>query len=119
MPKVLIIEDEPIHAQLCMFKLNKCGFEVTCAETVDQGLTLLRQGSFDVVLLDLSLPGKTGWDFLHERKGDSSLINVPVVVLSNMPEHNSRTAKDLGACMYFVKANSSLAAVADYLKKIV
>ena len=81
--KVLLVEDSPSDAALLQESLLEADhgqFQVTHVQTLAQGLAQLRQGRFDVLLLDLSLPDCTGRDtFLRARAGAPEM---PIVVLT-------------------------------------
>jgi len=81
--RVLLVEDSPTDAQLLQERLSLIDterFEVTHLERLDEALARLRGESFDVVLLDLSLPDSTGHDtFLRAQR---EVPDVPLVVLS-------------------------------------
>jgi len=73
--------------------------------------------SFDLILLDLMLPSKNGFDFLKEIKAGEAWKNIPVLVLSNLGQDaDVKRAMDLGADDYMVKANFSMKQVISKIK---
>ena len=79
MRKVLIIEDDAEINHLLQVILHKKNCQATAAYSGTEGLLQLQQQSFDLILLDLMLPGMTGEDVLQKIRATSS---VPIIVLS-------------------------------------
>ena len=79
MKKILIIEDDPHINSMLVELLNKNGYAPTSAFSGTEALLLLAHDSFDLVLLDLMLPGKSGEEVLGEMKGN---YPTPVIVLT-------------------------------------
>jgi DNA-binding NtrC family response regulator len=103
--RVLIVEDEPDSAQFFAALMESEGHVPVIAASGDDALArLTREEDFDLVLLDLILPGTSGWEVLEHIKSDGKLRYVPVVVLSalNDKSHALR-AMDLGAEDFLTK----------------
>lgn len=81
--KVLVIDDDPNVCEMINDMLNKKGFDVTVAQSGKHGLEILRKNVYDAVLLDLIMPEMSGFDVLEEMQGDSSLSEIPVVVITS------------------------------------
>lgn len=77
--KVLVVEDTRELADLVAAYLRKEGMEVTCTETAEEALTLVETPGWDLILLDLNLPGMDGFEFLHRYRRTGS---VPVLITS-------------------------------------
>ncbi len=76
-PKILVIDDEKVIREGCREVLTLDGFEVVLAENGEQGLRMIEKVHFDVVLLDLMMPGISGFDVLSHIKTlhpDTSII---------------------------------------------
>jgi two-component system, OmpR family, KDP operon response regulator KdpE len=80
--RVLIIEDEDNIRKFVALNLAARGYEVIEAANVSDGLALLRNSSPAMVLLDLKLPDRPGWDVLREMTHDLSLPQIPVVIIT-------------------------------------
>lgn len=81
MAKLLVIEDEEGARQVIARLLSTYGYEVVEAADGEQGMELFgSHGDISVVLTDLTLPGKSGWDVAKEVKETSP--DTPVIVLS-------------------------------------
>jgi two-component system, OmpR family, alkaline phosphatase synthesis response regulator PhoP len=78
--RILIVEDEPALVLTLSDRLRSEGFEVESAETGDIGARRARDGSFDLVLLDVALPGKNGFDVLRDLR--QQRVATPVVMLT-------------------------------------
>ena len=78
--RVLLVEDEPTLVLTLTDRLRAEGYEVASAETGDEGFRLARDGSFDVILLDVALPGKGGFDVLRDLR--QQRVETPVLMLT-------------------------------------
>ena len=77
--RVLLIEDEPDLARLVGMFLEKDGLEFQIADSAEAARELLALDTYDILLLDINLPGMDGFEFLQELRRTS---NVPVMVVS-------------------------------------
>ena len=99
MPRVLVVEDEPVILRLLEETLAGDGAVVVTVRDTDEALEALRQQRFDVVLVDILLPGQPGWRVLEQLRDGS-----PVVVVSARATPSNLTrAFDLGAVDVFGK----------------
>ena len=104
--KILLIEDDPFISDVYITNLKNSGFEVLLASDGESGLNLAKQEKFDLILLDLLLPKIDGFEILKNIKGETTLKNVPVIILTNLGEkENIEKGKRLGAVDYLVKIN--------------
>lgn len=81
-PKILIIDDEPGITNLVRIILSGAGFDVEQANNVEQVRQSLASQQFDLVILDLMIPGVSGWDLYTHIRADERHREVPVVILS-------------------------------------
>ena len=112
--KILVSEDEKPLAHALELKLKSAGYEVMVAENGEMALDLLKQHTFDLVLLDLVMPKKDGFGVLAElqERGDKT----PVIVSSNLSqEEDIKRAKSMGAVDFFIKSDTALV---DIVKKV-
>src|ERR1051326_5234673 len=94
---VLFVEDDADIREARAEALEEEGFAVVGAETVDEGLGRLRDGIEPVViLLDLMMPVRTGWDFRREQLADPALRKIPVVVVTASGVSAESLRKDMG-----------------------
>ena len=116
MKKLLIAEDEYGLAEVLKNRFEENGWSVAITEDGDEILLALRADTFDLVLLDLLMPKKSGFEVLEEMRKNPTLTNIPVIVLSNLGEdENVKKALRLGANDYFVKSQH---AIGEILEKV-
>jgi CheY-like chemotaxis protein len=82
MSRVLVVDDEPDVLLLCRLNLQQRGHELLEASTGSVALELARERHPEVIVLDLMLPGMTGYEVLETLKGDEETSNIPVLVLT-------------------------------------
>jgi CheY-like chemotaxis protein len=80
--RVLVIEDHPVSLELVTELLQQEGCQVLTAETADAGLRLAAAGRPDLILMDLQLPGMTGYEATRQLKADPATAAIPVVALT-------------------------------------
>ena len=107
--KILFVEDEEELQRAMGTMLEQKGFTVIRAMDGDIGLATARKEVPDLILLDLILPKKSGFEVLTEIKKDPAIKNIPVIVLTNLEgSEDVEKAISLGAMTYLVKANYNL-----------
>ncbi|MFA6252453.1 MAG: response regulator [Candidatus Paceibacterota bacterium] len=117
MKKILIIEDEKILFEMYKFKFTKAGYEVFSSIDVEGGLKIAQKEKPDLVILDMLLPKESGLNFLKKRKDIPAIANIPVIVLSNFDDSETKTkALELGAKNYLIKSNFNPAEILKQLK---
>lgn len=81
--RVLVVEDDTAIATLIAYNLERSGYRVTIAADGVEALRRLRQSAPDLVVLDLLLPLRSGWQVLREmRSGSARLATVPVLLVT-------------------------------------
>lgn len=114
---ILVAEDDPFYSNIYKFKLNKEGYTVFTATNGDEAIKIAKEHKPDLVLLDLIMPIKDGFETLREFKQDPSLKDVRVIVISNLGQDEDITrTKSMGAQDYLVKANMSIQEMMDKVK---
>ena len=103
-PRVLLIEDEP-HILLSLeFLLERAGYETASATDGEEGLALVRRLCPDVVLLDVMMPKRNGYEVCQAIKADPELRAIPVIMLSAKgQEVEVMKGLELGAAAYVTK----------------
>ena len=79
--QVLIVEDEPDHADVMADALRRPGHVSTIVNSVEAALDELRHGSFDVVVTDLQMPGMDGYEILKYIRSNPGTAQIPVLML--------------------------------------
>lgn len=107
--KILVVEDEALVRSLLNKRLQQEGFEVFLTQDGEQGLLAMRMKNPDLVLLDIVMPKKSGFEVLEEMRQDEFLRAIPVIIISNsgQPVELDR-ARELGVQDWFIKTEFDL-----------
>ena len=117
-PKILMIEEDNFLRKIYRDKLSRLGFEFLEATNGEEGLNKIIAEKPDIVLLDLMLPKKNGFDVLIDMKSNKNTENIPVIILSNLgQESDIQRGLALGAKDYLVKTEVSLSGVVERVKE--
>jgi DNA-binding response OmpR family regulator len=117
--KIVIAEDDKFLAKVLSNKFRRINYEVFIASDGIEAGNKIRTELPDVVLLDLMMPNKNGFEILEEIKAEPQFKNLPIIVLSNLGQKTDiARSKKLGAADYLVKSNLSINAVVDKVKEI-
>jgi CheY-like chemotaxis protein len=103
--RVLIIEDDPVLGSVITEKLNASGYDASLVTDGAVGIETVRKTHPDIILLDILLPTKNGYEIMEEISRDEGIRNIPVGSISNsgQPVEIERMIK-LGAKDYLIKA---------------
>src|SRR5262249_15972231 len=86
----------------------RAGYSVLVAADGEEGLRVALNKTPDVIVLDMMLPKISGPELLQKLKQDDRTAQIPVVVLSSLPQSNEAKLKEHGAVAYFEKARLGL-----------
>jgi two-component system, OmpR family, response regulator VicR len=113
--RILVVEDDRSLQNALSEMLTQEGYDTICAFDGEEALKKLSEENVDLVLLDIILPKKDGYDVLAEiKKGEKK--DIPVLILTNLEEvDNVQKAISLGATTFMVKSDFSLR---DVLAKV-
>ncbi|MBI2058083.1 MAG: response regulator [Candidatus Yanofskybacteria bacterium] len=118
MKKILIAEDEDILLNVLKDRFEAEGWEVTLAKNGEEAVVAINKSKFDLVLLDLLMPKKDGFEVLKEVKGNPELKSLPIIVLSNLGgDEDIKKAMALGANDYYVKTQHPMSEIVEKAKK--
>ncbi|MFH1226186.1 MAG: response regulator [bacterium] len=118
--KVLLIEDDTFLSGLYATKFGMEGFEVYSATDGEAGLKLAKEKSPDVILLDIILPVKDGFEVLAALKKDPATKMTPVILLTNLSQkEDAEKGLKQGAVDYLIKAHFMPSEVVDKVKKYI
>lgn len=81
-PQILIADDRPSSRELLRLVLERAGYDVIEAEDGERALTQAREGSPDLILLDLQMPGLDGYGVLAALRAEERFAQVPVLALT-------------------------------------
>ena len=104
MPKILVIEDEQNIQKLIRVNLTARGYQVLVAPDGEKGLSLAQLEHPDLILLDLMLPGMSGWDVLIALKANPKLRKIPVIIMTALEqEREEDKVRSMRAAGYLMK----------------
>jgi DNA-binding response OmpR family regulator len=104
--KILLVEDEDFIRELYVRQLTKEGFLVKSAVDGQSGLAMLKAEGFDLLLLDIILPGMNGLQLLREFKTQNPNSQMITILLTNLgQEAVIKEGFELGAQAYLIKAS--------------
>lgn len=119
-PKVLVVDDAPSNVQILRRMLEREGYAVVSAGDGAQALDVVRREAPDLVLLDVMMPVKDGYEVCRELKQDPETADLPVIFLSALDDARDRVhGLDLGAVDFLSKPINraeALARVRTHLK---
>ncbi len=102
--RVLIVDDDANTLEILRRWLVNEGYTTECAEDGEQCLAALEKSSYDIVLLDVMMPGLDGLQVCEKMRESESLRSIPVVLLTAKDDMETRTrGMDLGVSEYLTK----------------
>jgi DNA-binding response OmpR family regulator len=102
--KVLIVDDEEVIRKFLRIHLDKLGYEVREAADGEQALEEIGKDDFDLLICDILMPKKDGWEVVKEVKSNSKTKHLPVILLTAKNEDSDMfKGYDLGANYYMTK----------------
>ena len=102
--RILVVDDDPQVVRLLRASLEQAGYQVFFAYDGETALHLLRRERPDLVVLDLMLPDRDGWDVTRVMRSDATLADTPIIMLTARVEHQDRiVGLELGADDYVTK----------------
>lgn len=105
---VLIAEDEPSILKSLDFILRRAGWSIESVTDGDAALSAVRRSQPRVLVLDVMLPKRSGFDVLKHIRADASLRQLPVLILTAKGQaQDRRTAEELGADRFVTKPYSN------------
>lgn len=116
---ILLCEDDEFLSRMYAHKLNLEGFDAVIVNSGEKVIDAIRKYKPSLVILDLVMPVKTGFEILEELQGEKhkDIAYIPVVVASNLAQEADIAAvKKLGAVDFFVKLNLSPKDLVDKIR---
>ena len=113
-----MIEEDRFLRKIYRDKLSRLGFEFLEATNGEEGLNKIIYEKPDLIILDLMLPKKNGFDVLIDIKNNKNTQKIPVIIFSNLgQESDIKRGFALGAARYLVKTDVSLSGVVEEVKE--
>jgi CheY-like chemotaxis protein len=117
---ILVVEDDKFLRELLVRKLLAEKFVVENAIDAEGAFSILKERKPNIILLDLILPGVSGFDILARIKAEQATADIPVIILSNLGQKEDvDRAKSLGAQDFMVKANFTLDEIVEKVHSVV
>lgn len=116
--KILIVDDESSVLQILSSHVTKLGCTALTATNGEEAIRIIQKDAPDLVLLDILMPVKDGFQVLEEVKIKQK-SSIPIIVLTNYDDSKDvEKAKSLGSTDYIVKSNMTLAEIMSKIKNI-
>src|SRR3989344_226499 len=110
--KILVIDGDAVYASVLREKLEKEKFDVEAAENGDEAYGKAAASKPDLIVVDMMLPKKDGFEVISEIRADRSLDNVPIFVVSQIGgDVDIKRALDLGAANFYAKDQHPIAEI--------
>ena len=102
--KVLVVDDEKLIVKGIKYSLEQDGMEVSCAYDGREALDLIKANNYDIILLDVMLPGMSGYEVCRELKENTKTQHIPVVMITVLNDIADRIhGYKIGADQFLVK----------------
>lgn len=117
--KILFIEDEPFISELYERALAKAGYQVKLVKDGKEGYKEAATDAYDIVLLDLMIPGMLGVDVLKQLRAEHPNLRAKIVITTNLEQgkHHRETLEHM-ADAYLIKAEVTPHQLVDFLDSI-
>jgi CheY-like chemotaxis protein len=104
MIRLLVVEDDPVLRSALSLTLETAGFAVTSAADAERAIAIAVTTRPDVILMDIMLPGMTGWEAKQRLAAEPAAAAIPVIGVTALGDPDSATqARELGFAGYLVK----------------
>jgi CheY-like chemotaxis protein len=119
MTRILLVEDDQFLSSILSNHFRDRGYEVECAYDGDAAVTRAIQVHFDIILLDILLPQKDGFEVLAAVKSMEASKHIPVLVISNLSDQKSvDRMMEHGAAGFLVKAHVTPQSLVEEVQKV-
>lgn len=116
---VLVIEDEPNIIEAISFILSRDGWSVATHSNGHDAVGVVQAAMPDLVILDVMLPGKTGYDILRELRSEDATQGLPVLMLTAKGQVKDREMAERAGASRFMTKPFSNAEVLDAVRELV
>ncbi len=115
---IFLVEDDLFLSSLLKTKFIEAGFKVINARDGDEAIQILKKQKPDIIILDIILPKKNGFEVMQEINKNPAINKAPIIIVSNLGQSEDVSkGKELGAIEYFVKARISIEDLVEKIKK--
>jgi DNA-binding response OmpR family regulator len=117
--KILLMEDDKILRDLLVKKLANNGYDVEAAENGEEGMRMMMACQPNLVLLDIIMPQKSGFEVLEEMRNSDLFKDIPVIIVSNSGQPvEIDKAKEMGVKDWVIKTEFDPHEVLEKVKKL-
>jgi DNA-binding response OmpR family regulator len=117
--KILVIEDDKFLKKIYQTKLTLEGYLPILASNGSEGLEAIKNEKPDLVLLDLIMPVKTGFEVLEEINKNKNYKSIPIIVASNLgQDDDQKRVMELGARDYIIKSDTTIQGIINKIKEL-
>lgn len=116
--QVLLIEDEPNIIEAISFILSRDGWSVKTHSNGADAVAMVKERKPDVLILDVMLPGKSGYDILRELRDDPDINGLPVLMLTARGQTKDREIAERAGCDAFMTKPFSNADVLETVRAL-
>lgn len=102
--RILVVDDEEVIRKFVRIQLGKLGFEIKEAEDGNKAIEVLGKENFDLLICDIMMPNKNGWEVIKEVRSNPKTRDLPIIVLTAKNEDKDMfQGYELGASYYITK----------------
>ena len=117
--KLLLAEDDKFISRAYVDELTRAGIDVVLASDGEEAIKKIAEEKPDIILMDVIMPEKNGFEVLEHIKQVDELKDIPVIILSNLGQDSDiKKGRELGAIDYLIKSNFSIKEVVEKIKGI-
>lgn len=116
---ILIVDDHPTNLKLLSFALRARGFTVVTAADAEQALAAIRAEKPKLILMDLQLPGMSGYDLTTQIKHDPATSDVPVIAVTGYAMKGDEERALAAGCDGYITKPVDLTVLRDIVAKLV
>lgn len=117
--RILLIQEDKLLRELLDRKLTNHSYRVDVACSGEDGLRAVRLNTPDLIILEIMMLGKNGFEIMQELKEDEDLKNIPVIIVSNSGKSEElNKAKEMGVAGWILKTDLNLSELIKEIKKI-
>lgn len=117
--KILIVEDDNFLQKALSYSLQENNFDIVSATDGEQAIELAKKENPDLILLDIILPKKDGFEVMEELKANPETNNIPVVFITNLGQRDDvKKGLELGAVGYIIKAHFKITDIVDKINEV-
>jgi CheY-like chemotaxis protein len=100
--KILVVDDEEVIRKFLRIQLAKLGYEVKEATDGEQALEKLGKDDFDLLICDIIMPNKNGWEVMREVRSNPRMKDIPIIVLTAKNEDSDMFKGYEGGANYYM-----------------